>query len=105
MSERVEVNMAAVDAAVVALREQVAGLPAFPADGVCPHCDGGEWRVVEPGYWRWTRTTFEDGVLSANGWDDMSEEGAAEWIECDRYSSVSTGCGAAFQAPESLWWS
>jgi hypothetical protein len=97
-------------------------LPEFPAEAVeCPECgldwtEYGHLQKMEEGYQRWTNgnvVTSEDegrgydgrGVVagttyvhwSTDGWDDMSESGDHEYVQCNAYNG---GCGACFQIPE-----
>jgi hypothetical protein len=89
-------------------RTWVQSLPDFPADGVCPSCgqtgvEHGLWQHNEPGYFRWTNGQVDDGVLtlSTDGWDDMSEHGSFEWVECNEFNG---GCGSAYKLPENVEW-
>lgn len=87
-------------------------LPEFPADGHCLFCDNdgtefGDWQHIEEGYSRWTNGSFEDGVLRlpTNGWDDYSDQGEFEWVECNAYQAGHPEhCGAAYALPEDMEW-
>lgn len=91
-------------------RTWYSGLPDFPADGRC-ECgnDGtefGDWQHVEVGYQRWTNGEWAGDHLhlSTDGWDDMSEGGEFEWVECNRYASgsLTPSCGRAYKIPENM---
>lgn len=97
-----------------ARREWIALLPELDPDTLtCPACnadpDDGNWTVREVGYERWTTsvevTTIDDdwaeqGELYlrpyADGWDDMTEGGAHEWLICT--------CGACYPMPARTEW-
>lgn len=88
-----------------------AELPDFPADGHCADCGGTEWIAMEIGYSRWTSGEWvepdEDEQaghlhLYTDGWDDMSESGEFEWIECDQFRSG--GCGKEYKVPDEREW-
>lgn len=91
-------------------RMYVSSLPEFPADGVC-ECgnDGtefGSWQHIEYGYTRWTNVEFDTDHLhlSTDGWDDMSESGDVEWVECNSYLAGQPGCGKAYKMPDNVEW-
>lgn len=114
-------------ARVTGIEEQLAdarrtwytALPEFPADGICVGC-GADWtddygsvQRMETGYVRWTngevQEVSEGGPKFAHwqtdGWDDMSEHGDFEWVECNSYrAAVPAGCGMAYKIPEREEW-
>lgn len=104
-------RMGAAEVFLAGVRAQyVNSLPPFPADGVC-ECgnDGtefGSWQHVEYGYTRWTNGEFDGDHLhlSTDGWDDMSESGDVEWVECNSYRSGQPGCGKAYKMPDDVEW-
>lgn len=71
-------------------------------DGVpaCP-CGGDEWRYVERGYEQWSTAEWDESEgpgrwrVTQDGWDDMSEGGAAQCLRCEH-------CGAEYQLPEEV---
>ena len=102
-----------------------ATLPAFPADGVCVNCgrtwdEYGSVQRMEHGYERWTNGQIEEvdglsrsiGLIgypvetsvvhwSTDGWDDMSEQGDFEYVQCNGFNG---GCGQSYQLPEEEAW-
>ncbi len=106
-------------ARVIGLEEQVRSaycdwydsLYEFPADGVCLICgqDGtehGDYQITEIGYVRLTHCAVEDGVLHAivDGWDDMSEGGTFEWVECQGRNAAGGPCDAEYKVPDNREW-
>ena len=91
-----------------ARRAWYASLPDFPANGRCacgnPGDEFGNWQHIEVGYTRWTNGDHADGFLhlSTDGWDDMSEGGTFEWVECDAYQASNPNCGQAYKVPENM---
>lgn len=94
-----------------------AQLPDFPADGQCecgnPGSEFGAWQHVESGYIRWTSgNATSDGVrVVGDGWDDMSEGGTLEWMECQSVASYvddhvhyTKACGRCYKVPDNLEW-
>lgn len=82
-------------------------LPPFPADGRC-ECgadptESAAFTISETGYERWTSAEWAGDHLHAftDGWDDMSDDGRLEWVECDPYRG-STGCGRAYRLPDGV---
>lgn len=78
--------------------------PPFPADGVCPACQGTEWQVQEDGYMRFTTAEWDsdEGVLHAhiNGTADWSDGGEGEeWVMCANFD-----CMEPFARPEEIEW-
>lgn len=90
-----------------------ATLPPAPTD-TCPKCGStDDFRVVEEGYSRFTMAETFDGYWLAhtNGWDDMSESGEFEYIECwgdirrDHPNDPVDHCGTYFQMPGDITYS
>jgi hypothetical protein len=91
-------------------------LPPMPLSEKCPVCgcdwtDYGNLQRMEHGYERWTNGDVQEadesqgGGLylhwSTDGWDDMSEGGDFEYVQCNAFNG---GCGACFQIPEQEDW-
>lgn len=87
-------------------------LPAFPIQENCPQCNAdwteyGNLQRMEEGYQRWTNGNIQSQHhenyvhWSTDGWDDMSESGDHEYVQCNAFNG---GCGAAFQIPEDEEW-
>ncbi len=104
---------------VIGLEEQVRSaycdwydsLDEFPADGVCPNCgqagsEYGDYQIQEIGYTRTTNCEVADGVLGAHtdGWDDMSEGGTFEWVECQGRHPQGGWCDAEYKIPDNREW-
>lgn len=68
----------------------------FPVSGECP-CGSSSWLNRESGYERWSVAEWRDGelVVFHNGWSDMSEGGAGEWVAC-------AVCDAEFELPDKV---
>lgn len=91
-------------------------LPTIPAGTTdCPAC-GCDWteypalQRVEEGYQRWTNgqvyTRHHEPYVhwSTDSWDDMSEGGEFEYVQCNPFRAEGGGCGAAFQIPDDEEW-
>lgn len=87
-------------------------LPPLPLAENCPVCDCdwtdyGNLQRMEHGYERWTNGQMmlaeppHHVHWSTDGWDDMSEQGDFEYVQCNAFHG---GCGACFQIPESEDW-
>lgn len=78
-------------------------LPELADELRCSRCGAGDevrdLIVNEEGYERWTSCEIADGVLLAvtDGWDDMSEGGALEYVRCDK-------CEQAHRVPATMEW-
>ena len=75
-------------------------LSPLPANGVCPGCQTTQWVNVELGYTRTSQMALADDGLwqvDGDGWDDMSEGGDDEFVEC-------SSCGMMFEIPSDLRW-
>lgn len=97
LSSAMEVARAAF---IRAARTWQASLRSFPTDGTCLDCGNGYYyTIVEYGYWRHTSASADSGTLwaSTDGWDDMSESGDVEHVEC-------VECGACYQLPDNTEW-
>jgi len=104
-------RLGAAEAFLAEIRRMwLSALPELPADGVC-ECgnDGlefGAYQQIEVGYTRWTNGEWDEDHLhlSTDGWDDMSESGDTEWVECNSYRAGQPGCGKQYRMPENVEW-
>lgn len=63
-------------------------------------------QVVTLGYQQWCAVDgvdFDEDTIHAytDGWDDMSDDGSASYLECNPHNG---GCGAVWAIPEELEW-
>lgn len=104
INDRKGVPMNPVETAVAhamnEIRERlIDNLPKLPTTGICDCGKSDYFYVVEPGYWRTTNASVSCGTwtATADGWDDMTEEGAFEFMECGF-------CNAMYEKPHNIIW-